>query len=191
VDVVRSRLVGFNLYKSQIHEDLRGLFLEWVNDDILNSLPHAFNLAQANMSISKFGVVRGMHFSTVPQTKILICVHGTVQDYAVDLRLNSSSFGTSESFRLDSQTRDTVVITPGLAHGFEVLSEEATLIYLTDLKYSPKNDCSLNFFDPEIGIKVRNTHPIVSERDLSAPSLQKLLSDGIIDEIQKIRDFRI
>ncbi len=191
MDVVRSRLVGFNLYKSQIHEDSRGLFQEWVNEELLNSLPYEFNLAQANMSISKFGVVRGMHFSTVPQTKILVCVHGTVQDYAVDLRLNSPSFGTSDSFRLDSQTRDTIVITPGLAHGFEVLSEEATLIYLTDLKYSPENDYSLNSFDPKIGIEISNTHPIVSERDLSAPSLQMLLSNGIIDKIQQIRDFRI
>ncbi len=168
-----------------MHEDSRGLFQEWVNEELLNSLPHEFNLAQANMSISKFGVVRGMHFSTVPQTKILICVYGIVQDHAVDLRLNSPSFGASDSFRLDSQTRDTVVINPGLAHGFEVLSEEATLIYLTDLKYSPENDYSLNSFDPEIGIEVKNTHPIVSERDLSAPSLQNLLSDGIIDKIQQ------
>ncbi len=159
------------------------MFQEWVNEELLNSLPCAFNLAQANMSISKCGVVRGMHFSVVPQTKILVCVNGTVQDYAVDLRLNSPSFGTSASFRLDSQTRDTVVISPGLAHGFEVLSEEATLIYLTDLKYAPQNDYSLNPFDPEIAVEIRSSHPIVSERDLSAPSLRILLNDGIIDKI--------
>ena len=187
---MHSRLVGFNLFKSLVHGDSRGLFLEWVNEDLLNSLPAPFVLAQGNMSISKFGVVRGMHFSTLPQTKILICAHGTIQDYAVDLRLNSPSFGKSDSFTLDSKSRDTVVIDPGLAHGFEVLSEDATLIYLTNLKYSPETDYALNVFDSEIEISIGHANPIISERDLSAPSLQKLLGDGIIDEIQQVRDFR-
>ena len=182
MDVRTSLLDGFTLYQGSPIYDSRGFFLEWINEKLLTSFSEDFALAQANMSVSKLGVVRGMHFSTIPQTKILICANGSIRDFAVDLRLNSPNFGRSECFKLDSQSGGVVVVSPGLAHGFEVLSDEATLIYLTDLKYSPEADYALNIFDQEIGIKLQHRDPIISEKDRAAPNLRELIRDGILDK---------
>ncbi|MCZ9337371.1 dTDP-4-dehydrorhamnose 3,5-epimerase, partial [Streptomyces sp. TRM76130] len=89
------------------------------------------SLAQANCSVSRRGVLRGVHFSEVPpgQAKYVTCVRGAVLDVVVDLRTGSPGFGRWEAVRLDDDTRHAVFLAEGLGHAFMALSDDATVVY--------------------------------------------------------------
>jgi len=116
-----------------VHRDERGYFLEWFRaGELSGSLGYWPETAQANCSVSRRGVVRGIHFASVPpgQAKYVTCVSGAVLDVVVDLRVGSPSYGRWEAVRLDDQGRRAVFLAEGLGHAFTALSEEATVIYL-------------------------------------------------------------
>ncbi len=92
----------------RIHQDRRGSFLEWFRgDEIADTVGYQFRLAQANCSVSRRGVLRGIHFADVPpgQAKYVTCVSGAVTDVIVDLRVGSPGYGRWEAVRLDDESR--------------------------------------------------------------------------------------
>ena len=122
------------------HGDPRGLFLEWFRPDILEQETGCrIQVAQANLSVSARGVVRGVHFADVPpgQAKYVVCVRGTIVDVVVDLRTDSPTFGQWEGVRLDDTERKAVYLSEGLGHGFCALTDDATVAYLCSTTYSP------------------------------------------------------
>jgi dTDP-4-dehydrorhamnose 3,5-epimerase len=156
----------------QQHGDPRGLFLEWYRADRLaEAVGHPLDLAQANMSVSARGVVRGIHFADVPpgQAKYVTCPRGAVLDVIVDLRAGSPTFGRWEAVRLDDVDRKAVYIAEGLGHGFCALTDDATLTYLCSTTYNPAAEHTVHPLS--LGIDWPVSDPVLSARDAAAPAL--------------------
>lgn len=156
------------------HVDARGIFLEWYRHDrVAEAVGHPFRLAQANLSVSARGVVRGVHFADVPpgQAKFVTCVRGAVWDVVVDLRRGSPTFGRWEPVRLDDAGRRALYLAEGLGHGFCALTGDATLAYLCSTVHRPAAEHAVHPLDRELDIAWPVDSPILSERDGRAPGL--------------------
>lgn len=176
------------------HGDDRGVFLEWFRFDRLQEqIGHRFELAQANLSVSKRGVVRGIHFADVPpgQAKYVTCLRGAVIDYVIDIRVGSPTFGHWDSVRLDDVDRRAVYLPEGLGHAFIALTEDATVSYLVSSVYSPQVEHGINPLDPEIGLvfPAEAGEPLLSPKDVAAPSLADALAGGTLPNYNAIQDF--
>lgn len=161
------------------------MFLEWYRaDQLAEVIGHRFGLAQANLSVSARGVVRGIHYASVPpgQAKYVTCVSGQVLDVLVDLRVGSATFGTWDSVLLDDADRRAVYLPEGLGHGFCALSEQATVNYLCSEPYASDREHAVNPFDPEIGIDWGTAEVTTSERDSGAPSLAEARVAGVLPD---------
>lgn len=157
-----------------IHRDARGAFLEWYRfDRLAEAVGHRLDLAQANLSVSARGVVRGVHYTDVPpgQAKYVTCVRGAVLDVVVDLRRGSPTFGRWEAVRLDDVDRAAVYLSEGLGHGFCALTEDATVAYLCSSTYQPAADRGVHPLDPTLGIEWPVAEPILSAKDAAAPTV--------------------
>src|SRR5271170_4570399 len=131
---------GAWVFTPRVHGDGRGSFLEWFRGaEFLTDLGHGLEVAQANCSVSRRGVIRGIHFADVPpgQAKYVTCASGAILDVIVDIRVGSPTFGQWEAVRLDEIGRRAVYLEPGLGHGFVALSESATVIYQCSESYAP------------------------------------------------------
>lgn len=167
-------------YQPKIHSDARGQFFEWFQDSTFSELTgNSFSLAQANCSISKKGVLRGIHFTAKApgQSKLITVFSGKVFDVLVDLRKDSPTFGKWESIVLDSQKPSTVYLPWGIGHGFMALEDKSTFAYLCDKRYDPKNEFDLNAFDPDVNIEwPQEIKAIQSDKDKNAPFLKNIMN---------------
>ncbi len=130
---------GYEITPVQRADD-RGVFLEWYRfDELERVVGHRLDLRQANMSVSKRGVVRGVHFADVPrgQAKYVKAVSGAVLDFVIDIRVGSPTFGQWDSVRLDIETLKAVYISEGLGHCFVALTDDAAVTYLVSDVYNP------------------------------------------------------
>lgn len=174
------------------HADARGVFLEWYRfDRLAEAVGHRLRVAQANLSVSARGVVRGIHFADVPpgQAKYVTCVRGAVFDVAVDLRTGSPTFGSWEAVRLDSSRRAAVYLAEGIGHGFCALTDGATLSYLCSEVYAPQREQTIHPLDSELGIGWPAGVPILSGRDAAAPGLAEAKARGLLPEYEVCLDW--
>ncbi|MEU4424415.1 dTDP-4-dehydrorhamnose 3,5-epimerase [Actinoplanes sp. NPDC024001] len=165
------------------HGDDRGTFLEWYRFDALaEAVGHRLDLAQANLSVSARGVVRGIHFADVPpgQAKYVTCVSGAVLDVVVDIRAGSPTFGAWEAVRLDDADRRAVYLAEGLGHGFCALTDGATVAYLCSSTYRPGHEHGVHPFDEQLGIEWPVERPVLSGKDAEAPTLAEALAVGLL-----------
>ena len=135
---------------------------------------------QDNHSKSKYSVLRGLHFqkNPYPQAKLIRCIRGEIFDVAVDLRINSVTFGKYISINLSEDNKYLLYIPRGFAHGFQVLSDEAEVIYKVDNIYAPEYEGGLIWNDPDVNIQWPIGNPMLSEKDLKLPTLKKLIEEG-------------
>ena len=164
-------------------EDERGSFRNWFEyKKILSVTGLDFSVAQANLSESKRGVVRGIHYSLARggQAKLITCVTGEINDFIVDIRSNSETYGKFASVNLKRGDGQAVLISAGLGHGFISLLEGSTISYLVTSPYSPSEEFAINPFDPEIGINwgLPVSDLLLSQRDFTAQSLFECLTSG-------------
>jgi dTDP-4-dehydrorhamnose 3,5-epimerase len=172
--------------------DARGVFLEWYRfDHLAAEVGHPLRLAQANISISAAGVVRGIHFADVPpgQAKYVTCTRGALLDVIVDIRVGSATFGQWEAILLDDVDRRCVYIAEGLGHGFCAVSDHATLTYLCSETYNPTGEHTVHPLDPALDITWPTDVPILSERDAAAPMLAEAEQRGMLPDFTVCRDF--
>jgi dTDP-4-dehydrorhamnose 3,5-epimerase len=158
----------------KVFGDARGFFMESWNRRALAQAGLDAEFVQDNHSLSRRGVLRGLHYQIrEPQGKLVRVTSGEVFDVAVDLRRSSPTFGRSVGMRLSAQNRLMMWIPPGFAHGFLVLSEAADFLYKTTAYYHPEHDRSLRWDDPALGIDwpLDGIEPIVSAKDAAAPLL--------------------
>lgn len=138
---------------------------------------------QDNMSYSVYGAVRGLHFQTAPyaQAKLVRCTSGRILDVAVDLRLESDSFGSWVAVELNGQDQQQFFLPAGFAHGFAVLSPEAWVEYKCDSYYEPRAEAGLRFDDPSLGIdwRVSRTDIKISVKDARLPYWQDVFNKGL------------
>lgn len=179
--------------------DPRGVFLEWFKDaPFAEHAGHALELAQANLSVSAAGVVRGIHFADVPpgQAKYVTCARGAVLDVVVDIRVGSPTFGQWDSVLLDDVDRRAIYLAEGLGHAFMSLEDDSTVLYLCSTGYAPGREHGIHPLDPTVGITWPTAArdgsplaPLLSDKDSAAPSLAQALADGLLPTIEQVRDF--
>ena len=166
------------------HSDDRGMFCEWFRADLLaEATGRTLELAQANCSVSRQGVLRGVHFADVPpgQAKYVTCPSGAVLDVVVDIRVGSPTFGQWDAVRLDEVDRAAIFIAEGLGHAFFALSASATVMYLCSTGYSPGREHGINPMDPALGIAwPADIAPVLSDKDLAAPTLDAAVAEGLL-----------
>jgi dTDP-4-dehydrorhamnose 3,5-epimerase len=178
-----------------IHGDSRGLFFEWLTDSGFTSFAgHRLDVRQANCSVSSAGVLRGLHFALLPpsQAKYVTCVHGSVFDVVVDIRLGSPTFGQWDSVVLDDEDRRTIYISEGLAHGFLALQDNSTVMYLCSAQYHPQREHTICATDPALAIDwplVDGTAPSLSDRDAAAPNLDEVRESGLLPSWEETQKF--
>lgn len=132
---------------------------------------------QHNSSRSLRGVVRGMHVRVGRgESKIVRCEHGAIDDVVVDVRPDSPSFRRQERFRLDDEQHHQLYLPPGVAHGYQALTDVALVCYLHSERYDPAEERAFRHDDPELGITWPVAPVITSERDAAAPTLAAFLS---------------
>ena len=163
--------------KSDFFEDQRGLFYESWNSKIFNDLVlEKVNFVQDNISFSKKGVLRGLHYQLPPfaQTKLIRVIEGSVLDVAVDVRKGSPSFGKHVAIELTSENKKQFLIPKGFAHGFVVLSNTAVLSYKVDNYYNAASERGIAFDDSIINVDWRvEKHKLkLSMKDTKHPSLE-------------------
>ena len=142
---------SYELTPRQFGDD-RGVFLEWYRADVLESaIGHTISLAQANTSVSRRGVVRGIHFADLPpsQAKFVTATHGSVLDFVIDIRVGSPTFGQWDSVLLDDVDRRAIYIAEGLGHCFVALTDDATVSYLVSAPFNAAREHGINPLDPE------------------------------------------
>ncbi|MFG6198060.1 dTDP-4-dehydrorhamnose 3,5-epimerase [Nonomuraea sp. JJY05] len=175
---------GALVYTPRIHSDPRGDFLESFRAaDLREALGQSMDLAQVNCSVSKRGVLRGVHFADVPpgQAKYVMCVSGEVLDVVVDVRVGSPTFGQWEAVRLNDVSRCGIYLSEGLGHAFMALSESATVVYLCSTTYDPAREHGVHPLDPDLGIEwPLDGEPIISAKDAAAPTLKQAQEAGIL-----------
>jgi len=169
--------------EADLHNDARGNFSEWFKkSEVVSITGFEFEAAQANISTSHKGTLRGIHYSLAVngQAKWVTCVSGSVLDVIVDIREGSPTFGKFESIRLESKSGKSVLIGPGLGHAFIAQEDSSSVVYLLSSPYSPTDEYGINPHDKEIGINwdMEITSVILSDKDRSAPSLEFQRANG-------------
>jgi len=159
------------LIQPKVLRDERGFFLEKYKESDFKDLPR---FVQDNFSVSRQGVVRGLHYQIMPyeQGKLVSVVKGRVWDVAVDIRKDSPTFGEWVGVELSDENNFSFYIPPGFAHGFSVLSLEARFLYKCTGEYSKEHERGIRFDDPQLAIDWKVVDPIVSSKDLQWPNLK-------------------
>jgi dTDP-4-dehydrorhamnose 3,5-epimerase len=177
-------IAGAWVYTPQVFPDNRGLFHEWYQaGEFAAELGYPLDLRQVNCSVSRRGVIRGIHFTEVPpgQAKYVFCPSGALLDVIVDVRVGSPTFGRWEAVRLDDTERRAVFLEHGLGHAIAALSDTATAVYLCTSSYAPAADHDIHPLDPELGISwPADSEPILSAKDAAAPPLADLRDAGLL-----------
>ncbi len=156
-------------------EDERGTFSETFNaKNFLDQTGIAVTFVQDNESVSKYGVVRGLHFQTGVhgQTKLVRVVKGSVLDVVVDLRKESPSFGKSFSIVLSGENKKQLFVPRGFAHGFSVLEDNTVFAYKCDGYYNKQSERGIVYNDATLAIDwhLSSTAMIISKKDLELPT---------------------
>jgi len=152
--------------------DERGRFVRIYCDDEFSTATTVVRWLQSNLSrTSGRGAIRGMHFQYPPsaETKLIRCLRGRVFDVAVDVRKHSPTFLSWHGVELSADNETMLLIPEGFAHGFQVLDDEAELLYMHSAAFSPAHDGRLRFDDPRLNITWPLPVGVVSQRDLATP----------------------
>ncbi len=163
------------LIKVPLFRDDRGHFEEvWhLAKHAASGLPERF--VQDNLSLSKRGVVRGLHFQNPqPQGKLICVLQGTIFDVAVDIRAGSPRFGQHAAVTLSAEAGQQLYIPEGFAHGFAVTSDSALVLYKCTAPYNAQGDAGILWNDPDLNIDWPIDDPLLSEKDAKAPRLRDL-----------------
>lgn len=172
---------GAFLARSPIHKDDRGLFREWFGADQFEAVfGHSFEVRQANISSSKKGVLRGIHYSLAEsgQGKWVTCVSGSIWDVVVDIRPSSPTYKKWLSLELNGNQGDALYISEGLGHGFIAMEDNSTIAYLLTSKYTPSEEFEIHPFDTDLAIAWPLPEIILSTKDAAAPTLIQQFERG-------------
>jgi dTDP-4-dehydrorhamnose 3,5-epimerase len=167
------------IIEPRVFQDERGLFFESFQQETFNDLiGRKLTFVQENESISKKGVIRGLHFQNPPhaQGKLVRVIKGSVLDVAVDIRKDSITYGKSISVVLTSENRRQLWIPEGFAHGFVALEEDTIFQYKCTNYYNKASEDALLWNDSTLAIDWKIDHPILSPKDEIAPAFDQFQS---------------
>jgi dTDP-4-dehydrorhamnose 3,5-epimerase len=167
-----TELPGVLLLETRAFRDARGSFRETWRDARYRDAGVSGPFVQDNVSISRAGVLRGLHFQHPhPQGKLVSVLQGAAFDVAVDVRADSPTFGRWTGRLLSADNGCQLWIPEGFAHGFLALAEDTVLLYKCTSSYHPEAERTVLWDDPVIGIDWPDAAPLLSEKDLRGSSL--------------------
>lgn len=171
-----------------VHGDSRGLFREWFKKSEFDAANVEFEVSQANHSVSEKNVLRGIHYSIAPlgQAKLVSCTSGEILDVIIDLRIDSPTYLKVEKIILTPETGDVLFIPSGVGHSFLVVSDIASVVYLTSSEFDPNFEKAISPLDPDLGLDwlgIPIDELTLSDRDIAAPTLAQANSLGILPRL--------
>ena len=171
---IQTSLPDVFVLEPRVFKDERGFFFESYNQRIMSEAGITETFVQDNHSSSSRNVLRGLHYQVKhPQGKLVRVVEGEILDVAVDLRRQSPTFGRSAAVRLSGENKRMLWIPTGFAHGFQVLSGKAQVLYKATDFYAPEFERTLAWNDPQLQIEwQRDGQPIVSAKDQRGVALR-------------------
>lgn len=177
--VIESKIKGLFIIELDVFNDSRGYFSETFSAKRYKDHGINLNFVQDNISVSKKGTLRGLHYQVPPKAQAKLChvIKGSVIDVAVDLRLESPTFGQYLAIELSEKNHTQIFIPPGFAHGFAVLSDEAIFQYKCSEYFSKEQERAIRYDDPDLKINWGIENPIVSEKDRSAKFFREIEKD--------------
>ena len=177
----RTAISGLLIIEPDVFQDDRGSFLESFNRDRYREAGILDVFVQDNISVSKKGVIRGLHYQVPPfaQGKLVSVLRGKVLDVAVDIRLGSPTYGQHVAVELSDENHKQFWIPAGFAHGFVVLLGDTVFSYKCTNVYAKGYDRGIRYDDPALGIKWGVTDPIVSEKDTLHLILSEISSEFV------------
>lgn len=175
MNVTPCGLDGLLVIEPKVFGDPRGFFFESWNERRYaeHGVPGRF--VQDNFSLSRRGILRGLHFQNPsPQGKLVSVLQGEVYDVVVDIRRSSATFGRWYGVALSADTKRQFYVPPGFAHGFVVMSETALFHYKCTEFYAPEHERAIRWDDPDLGIQWPVREPLLSAKDAQAPYLKDI-----------------
>lgn len=177
--IIETKIKDLVIIKPKVFKDDRGHFLETYNQTVFEKLGINFSdFHQDNQSMSKKGVLRGLHFQKGEhaQAKLVRVIKGSVLDVAVDLREGSPTYGEWKSVLLTGDNNVMFFIPEGFAHGFVTLEDDTIFSYKCNKPYNKESESGLLWNDPELNIDwmLYGDEPIMSGKDLILPNLKEL-----------------
>lgn len=171
-------------FTPQVFPDARGQFVApFQQSSFFDATGHQLNVAQSNHSVSRRGVIRGVHFSDVPpgQAKYVHCARGALLDVAIDVRMGSPTFGRWCSVLLDTSTHRAVYLAEGLGHAFIALADDTVIAYLCSTGYDPAAERAVDPLDPALGLPwPADLEAILSDKDRTAPTLAQAAETDVL-----------
>jgi dTDP-4-dehydrorhamnose 3,5-epimerase len=173
-------LQGPQLIETPVHEDDRGAFAVWYNQEKFKSYDLGQNFVQDNFVWNKFKhTLRGLHFQLQPksQSKLVRCFKGVILDVVVDLRPQSKDFLKPQLFELSEEKSQWLFVPRGFAHGYLTLVDNSFVFYKVDNDYSPQDEAAIHYLDPEINVPWPKGDRILSPKDIAAPFWKNIPSE--------------
>ena len=167
---------GVKLIEPKVFVDARGCFFEQYQHHryLENGMP--FQFVQDNISVSRKGTIRGLHFQCKkPQGKLVSCIKGEIFDVAADIDQNSPTFGSYVGFFLSGDNKKQLWIPSGYAHGFCALTDDCIVHYKCTDYYYPEFEKGIRWNDSQLNIEWPLSNPLVSEKDLALPCIKDYL----------------
>ena len=175
MNLIKTGIEGLFILEPKVFGDNRGWFYESYSKRTLEELGITTEFVQDNRSYSsQKGTLRGLHCQINPdaQAKLLTCTRGKIFDVAVDIREGSPTYLKWVGVELSDDNKKQFYIPRGFLHGFATLTDDVEVLYKTDSFYSPQNDRSVCYSDPDIGVEWPVENPVVSQKDAAAPLLK-------------------
>ncbi len=180
MEFISTEIEDVILVRPIVYEDKRGFFTETFRVDKFVKAGILKPFVQDNLSRSVKNTLRGLHYQVIqPQAKLVMVTHGEILDVAVDVRRDSPNFGKYVSYRLSDKNREMLYIPEGFAHGFFVLSDEATFLYKCNDYYNPAGERGIRWDDPQVNIDWPDAPPVLSAKDQNLPFLSDLKSEDL------------
>ena len=177
---IKTDILDVYIIEPSVFQDTRGYFFESYNQKKFEQVVGKTSFVQDNESKSSKGVLRGLHFQKPPfeQAKLIRCIEGEVLDVAVDIRKKSKTYGEYVAVHLSGENKRQLFVPRGFAHGFIVISDNATIAYKVDNTYAPNYDAGIRWNDKELNIQwgMLEYQVLVSEKDAKLPFLSEFES---------------
>ena len=179
---IQGELPGLLIFEPKVFGDSRGYFVETYQRERYAAAGLGVEFVQDNLSYSRRGILRGLHFQNpAPQGKLVSVLQGEVFDVAVDMRRSSPAFGRWQAVTLDGESKRQMYVPPGFAHGFQVVSETVLFHYKCTTNYAPANEVTIRWDDPQLAIPWPLGDPLLSAKDKSAPTLRELPPEKLFE----------
>ena len=175
--VTETELMGVVLLEPDEHQDERGSFARVWDRELIEARGFDGRVEQCSVSYNRRrGTLRGIHYQAAPfaEQKLVRCTRGAIYDVILDIRDGSNTFGRWISVELSAENHRSVLIAPGLAHGFQTLENDSEVYYQMATGYRPDAARGIRFDDPRFGVSWPIADKVMSQRDRTFADFQEL-----------------